>query len=294
MLNKFKYTLAGIFTVAGCTTASIVGHSNRPVTLPTTGTDFAKVAVMITNPEHNSGGTGVVLDSRPGLTRILTNLHICRLIQRGGRVITDTNEEYLVEQFQTYTRHDLCVIGITADLGVRIKVAPQAPANYDGSYVVGHPRLLPTVITPGHFSKRQTIDLMVGLTPCDGKESEDEAIACALLGGKPMTRVYTGQLTSSLIMPGSSGSGVFNSKGELGGVIFAGLEGLGYGYLVPWEYVHDFLTNINQYKVRVVDPTKPPENFFAIYAKLEKECLRKNDKLVNMCHNIANLGLWNE
>ena len=261
MLSKLRFLSLGFLALAGCALIG-VGHSQRPALTPKNESEFAKAAVMITSNNMRSGGTGVILDSRPGYTRILTNKHVCQLIQVGGKVITDDNKVYPVQNFRVYKKHDLCLISVMKDLGVKIKVAPQAPEIYESNVVVGHPALLPTIVTRGHFSQIREIQLMVGVTPCDGSEVGDDALSCVFNGGKPLIVELEAQVTSSTIMPGSSGSAVFNSKGELAGLIFAGRSEFGYGMLVPWEYINDFLTHLKSYPLQTPDAAKKPENFF--------------------------------
>lgn len=273
MRNKLKYLLFGCLLIAGCAIVG-VGHKSRPVTVPQNQSEYAKVAVMITNDAMNSGGTGVILDSRPGYSRILTNKHICELVQVGGKVTTDSGQSYPVNGFQVYKKHDLCLISVLKDLGIRIKVAKEAPSIYSTSIVVGHPALLPTIITTGHFSQIRGVQVNFGFIPCDGTETGDEAMSCVFNGGKPMVVELPAQVTSSTIMPGSSGSAVFNEKGELAGLIFAVSQGIGYGWLVPWEYVHDFLTHLKNYKIQAPDPNKTPINFFVSNGAVIKQIFK--------------------
>jgi S1-C subfamily serine protease len=65
---------------------------------------------------------------------------------------------------------------------------------------------------------------------------------CALFGVMPIIVTYNSTLVTGLIMPGSSGSAVFNKDGEISALIFAGAQGLSYGFVVPYEYVRDFVT----------------------------------------------------
>lgn len=265
MTSKIKYGIAAFLMLAGCAIVG-AGHTTRKPLVPEVQSDYAKVAVMITGDTMRSGGTGVILDSRPGYSRILTNKHVCELIQVGGKVTTDEGKSYPINGFQVYKKHDLCIVSIFKDLGINIKVAKEAPAPYSASVVVGHPALLPTIITSGHFSQIRAIRLVVGMAPCDGSEQGDEAMSCIFNGGKPVVVEYQAQVTSSTIMPGSSGSAVFNAQGELAGLIFAGMSGLSYGMLVPWEYLNDFLKNQKRYPIQTPDPNKQPENFFTSQA----------------------------
>jgi S1-C subfamily serine protease len=292
----FKYLLSSVLILTGCAIIT-VGHSNKPLLAPKNEREYAKTAVMVTSKNKRAGGTGVILESRPGMSVILTNKHVCQLIQVGGLVITDNGNEYPVESFRVYRKHDLCLVSVFKNLNVNIKVAKKAPSIYSTDTVVGHPALLPTIITRGHFSKIQTIQLIVDMKPCDGSETDDEAIMCIFTGGKPVIKEYQGQITSSLIMPGSSGSAVYNEVGELSGLIFAGSGELSYGILVPWEYVTDFLTNRERYKLQVPNPLKKPENFFTSYFKFQRICRDKTSyvmKISDLCRAYPNLGLWYE
>lgn len=294
MTNKIKYIIVGLLVLTGCTMISIAGRDRSPH-IPKTNPEYAKATVMVVNEKMNSGGTGVILDSHPGASHILTNKHICQLIQTGGRIITDDGSSHSIDSFRVYKKHDLCLLETLNDLNVNIKVAQEAPEVYESSMVVGHPALLPTIFTMGHFAQRKVIDVMVDIQPCNGKEEGDDALACIFMGGKPITKRFQSQVTSSLIMPGSSGSPVYNSKGELAALVFAGSQGLSYGFLVPWEYIHDFLNHKNRYQSYIPDSTKPPKNFWAAYFEFERLCSEQTiDLMDGMCKRIAKLGIWHQ
>lgn len=294
MTNKIKYIVGLVFLVAGCTLVGIGGHGRSPH-LPTNNAEYAKTAVMITSQNELSGGTGVILDSNPSISHILTNKHVCQLVQVGGLVITDDGKKYPVDSYRVYRKHDLCLVEVHADLGINIKVADHAPKVYETSIVVGHPALLPTMVTTGHFSQLKIISLVVGFIKCDGSETSDEdRLNCFFMGGKPIVKTFQSQVTSSLIMAGSSGSAVYNSKGELSGLIFAGAHDLSYGFLVPWAYVNDFLKHKSRYKLETPDPKREKRNFFTAYFKLENICGSNTEALSNLCRSTQSLGIWHK
>jgi hypothetical protein len=100
------------------------------------------------------------------------------------------------------------------------------------------------VITNGHFSHYVTIPIVTSVRPCTTEEQEsDLAVVCMFLGGIPVIKLYESQLITSTIMAGSSGSPVFNANGEIGGLVFAGAGDLSYGFIVPQEYVKNFVEN---------------------------------------------------
>lgn len=292
MLNNKIVTIGTIITLMiGC---AIAGRSSRPVTVPKNTPEFAKVAVMITDRGHRNGGTGSILDSRAGETRILTNKHICNLIQTGGIVTTDTGEEYPIHSFVPYPRHDLCMVTVLKNLGINLKVASAAPVMYSSSTVVGHPALLPTVITNGHFSQHRVISMVVGGQPCTGKEDDEDTLMCIFSGQKPVIQDFYAQLTTSLIMPGSSGSAIFNDQGELSGVVFAGSEALSYGFIVPLEYVQDFIRTYSKYKKLTPNPLKEPDNYFLKYFQLEAACKAGRQEFTEFCSKITFWGIYHE
>lgn len=289
MLNKSKLIVAVV--IASALGLVGLGSYQRHINLPETVADYAAKSVKITLDNQRSGGTGVILKSSPGGTEILTNKHVCDLIQLGGIVIDDKNKTYPISSFQPYTPHDLCLVHISADLGVQTVVAKREPKLYSQDTVTGHPALLPSVITRGHFSHVETIQLMIGTKPCDGSEQDDEAIMCVFMGVKPLIKDFSAQATSALIMPGSSGSGVFNDQGELSGLVFAGSQGLSYSFIVPWTFINDFLTNRANYKVQVPDPNKKRESLFSTYFKMQEFC---SEHIYNKtCKSFINFELYN-
>ena len=69
----------------------------------------------------------------------------------------------------------------------------------------------------------------------------DLQFICVMLGGLPVIKNYEAQPISATIQPGSSGSAVFDSNGHIAGLVFAGSGDIGYGFVVPQEYVKYFV-----------------------------------------------------
>lgn len=187
---------------------------------PKTNQELFKVSVMITNMSEDSGGSGVILHSEKDHSLILTNKHVCEGMGPEGLVHDSEHKKHLVNAILLDSRHDLCLLRVSGDLGVDLLLASKDPQPPDDLVIVGHPRLLPTIITKGHFS--------------------DATIIPVLDGDKVVLREAV--VASALISPGSSGSPVFNAKGELAGMVFAGFGGLSYGFLVPLEYIRSFVS----------------------------------------------------
>ena len=202
-------------------------------------------SVTITNYNRTSGGSGVVYRSYPSESHVLTNKHVCNLVEKGGLVSTAQGTYRATGVFKD-TEHDLCLIKVNGDLGVNTKIgdAPDSQKYTTQATIVGHPHLFPTIQTSGHVSGTILVQIMTGMRECTAKDQEnpDSSFFCALLGKMPVIKLYEATLVSATIMPGSSGSGVFDSANNLIGVVFAGSGELGYALTVPYAYIVQFLS----------------------------------------------------
>lgn len=211
-------------------------HHNRTsnVTSPT---------VMITNLKGNSGGSGVVISTSEAESIVLTNYHVCKVVENGGMVVTTYGESHVVKAYNPDTLHDLCLVSVAAKLKSSATIAPKKPALYETATISGHPALLPNVVTTGHFSNNKVIQVFYGLDKCTDKDMEDstKSLFCMFFGGIPIIKTYEATVVTALIMAGSSGSAVYNDRQELSGLAFAGAGQLSYAFTVPYEYMRTFL-----------------------------------------------------
>ena len=274
-MNKLT-TLLSIFAIITAIGFAITSGSPSH---PTSDRDIAKTAAMITNMKGNSGGTGVVLHSSFFSSQILTNRHVCQVVKFGGLVTTDGHKA-TVSSFVTSETHDLCLITVNEDLGVNTEVAKESPELYSPSIVSGHPALLPTLITHGIFSHKEIIEIMTEVRKCTEDEFKGQyGLVCLLLGGMPVIKTYVAQVSSSLIMPGSSGSAVWNSSGRIAALVFAGAGNLGYSHLVPVEFINNFLQN----------EVPKLETKFPLDDSLSKLQTEPEQKLRNACKDTNNV-----
>lgn len=205
---------------------------------------LTKATVAITNLTKSSGGSGVILLSKPTASYVLTNKHVCALLEKGeGLVTNSTNESYKIVKYKASMEHDICIVNISADLEVNMRLAKVNIEPTNNIYISGHPQLLPTVVSMGLSSSQLQISVIEGFDPCTEKQEEDPML-CIFMGGTPRIVVREALLTTALISPGSSGSGVFNSKGEIVGLAFAGSGDLSYSFVVPVSYIHNFIKQI--------------------------------------------------
>jgi len=186
---------------------------------PKTNQELFSVSVMIMSPDESGGGSGVILESKPSGSEILTNRHVCEGVSPLGVVVDSAHMKYPITGMILDDAHDLCLIKVSHNFNLSIELSPSTPAPADELIIVGHPRLLPTIITRGHFS--------------------DTIVVPIQDGGRVVMREAT--VASALISPGSSGSPVFNDKGQLAGLVFAGSQGLSYGLLVPLHAIKTFV-----------------------------------------------------
>lgn len=260
--------------------------------------DASANTVMITNPEGNSGGTGIVLKSTDHGSLVLTNAHVCGVVVDGG-MVKSKNARLVVNAYKKSSEYDLCLIKVQGNLGGGVKIANRPPTPYyEDATVSGHPALYPNVKTYGHFSGREVISILVGFKQCTKEDAEDpnKAFLCIFIGGLPIIKRYESVLVTATIMPGSSGSAVYNEDMELSGVVFAGSGQLGYAWTVPYEFMKDFLAN----EIKNISYTKP-SNVVDIFnestknersfQRLQAVCASENkNKVKNLCE-LANSDL---
>jgi len=249
MKHYFSAILYGITSF--CLTFSLLSlgysiykvYGNRTIK-PTTASEYSATSVMITKFDGRSGGTGVILSSSKNNTKILTNAHVCELVSNGG-IIRSERTKGIVKAYQVSEMHDLCLITTNTNFKVNTVLAEDQPDVYEDATISGHPHLLPNIVTYGHFSQKELVNIMAKLRKCTEVEalSPDTGMYCQVFGGVPVIRRYEAQIVSATIMPGSSGSAVFNSKGQISGLVFAGSGNFGYAMIVPHEYILNFIEN---------------------------------------------------
>ena len=208
---------------------------------PTKNSQYASTSVMITRYDGRSGGTGVIISSKRNESQILTNAHVCSILTSGG-IIRSDRVKGIVKSYQVSQIHDLCLISTNTNFFVNTVLSNQQPEPYDDAIVSGHPHLLPNIVTRGHFSQKEVVKVLVGFRPCKIEDitSGGNAEYCQFLGVIPIIKSFEAQIVSATIMPGSSGSAVFNEDGEIAGLVFAGSGEFGYGMIVPQEYIIGF------------------------------------------------------
>lgn len=294
-IQNYSSKLIGLLMFGTVVSLGMHFFSSDSKDRPTQTRDFAKTSVMIVDAEMRSGGTGVVLRSTDTYSEILTNKHVCRLVEAGGLVIQNGNR-YLVDSIKKYSKHDLCLVKIYQSLGINTEVSKTPPRDFEDAFISGHPALLPHVLTKGNFSGRQIIQLLVGIKKCTVQEENGPyGMYCTLMGGIPIVQSFASQLVTGTILPGSSGSGVFNSKGEISGLVFAGRgDGLGYAFIVPHEFVVDFIQNEANTEYKPVNQNQYDSLIRRIFEKQKSCALGSSEQKVlkNYCQTVQNYLIW--
>lgn len=275
------FAVLGPFLAAAAAVVLIYWITDKTVK-PTTARDAAKATVEIANRDLSSGGTGVVIKSSDSGSTILTNGHVCAVVQNGGVVVDDSGHQYMVTAYKKSKLHDLCLVTVAANLDVDTKLASSAPDNYDYAMVSGHPSLLPTVVTYGHFSSHMIVQVLTEITPCKEEDVKNEPLMCLFFGGIPKITTYEAQLVTATIQPGSSGSAVYNSSGELSALVFAGSGQLGYAMVVPYEFVAEFLV-YEQYTLNY----SRPETTLSLGSKKEPNKANKPKSISEIANDCA-------
>ena len=292
-IDKYRAKILGLVAL-GVVVSLGMSFSPAPYNKPELTKEFAETSVMILDKDNRSGGSGVILRSNIAYSTILTNKHVCRLTKGGGYVVKD-GRKHLVHSIKRYASHDLCLVKVFHNFGVNTKIADSNPLDFNDAFISGHPGLLPHVLTKGNFSGHEIIKMVVGIKSCDNLSEEElmkYVMYCIFFGGVPVVQDFEAQLVTGTILPGSSGSGVFNTEGEIGGLVFAGRgEGLGYAFIVPHQYLVDFIQNENLYKWQEVN-TLNYDNMIRSIFTLQNYCNGLNPKLKTFCDYRKDYLIW--
>lgn len=211
---------------------------------PKTVKELKQVTAQISNQGMNSGGSGSVIQVGINGSVILTNGHVCDAAEPGW-IVTVDGVHSKINKIKYFDKHDLCLIHVPKNFGKSVNLSKRIPNATEKSVVSGHPMMMPQIVTEGHFSDELEIEVMIDIRECTKEEEAQYGFECAF--GMPVTKVYKSQVTSNLIQPGNSGSAVFNEKGEVAGVVFAGAGELGFAFIVPALYVSYFVQNNEAY-----------------------------------------------
>lgn len=244
-------------------------------------TSHKDATVMITNVMGNSGGSGTVIQNSSTGSDVLTNRHVCGVIAHGGHISSEQFSFFAVS-YKVSKKHDLCIIHVNGDFGASSSISRVIPQTEDKAIIYGHPQLLPIIITEGYFSSKMVIPVGGNTRECtdEDKQNPQKALFCLLFGRLPIVELYETQVVSALIQPGSSGSGVYDAGGKIAGVVFAGAGNLGFGFIVPLEYVDNFV-NVESLTAETQYPQTSLDDFLGSMESVTETPVIK--KMVEFC-----------
>lgn len=171
---------------------------------------------------ERGGGTGVVVKYKQNRF-VLTNAHVCQLGHSTYLRIGSTNRNAVdITEVYESKRSDLCYISLFKQQLISMKgitVAKKFGNYLEKAYVIGHPLLIPIVVSEGKYQKEWQV-----------KDKFNNNISV--------------QIITNFVYPGNSGSPVVNENYELTNLIFAGFGYMGsLGIAVTYSDIKNFLDN---------------------------------------------------
>jgi hypothetical protein len=227
-----RFTVYGLIVVALLLMGSAYNVNKYFNALPEVRESVMKQSHAATNVfriyADGSGGTGYLIqDWRFGIV-VMTNRHICDIGPEAGIFVLDQDGiQYLSKVRRIAKLTDLCLLEPPQELLAKyggLSLAPDAyrPESYETLFVYGHPGLRKLTSSSGPFVNESWIPRI----------GQDHIDAETMKVGRADIVIY----------PGSSGSPVLNSKGEVVGTVFA-YEGRNHIALyVPLREMIEFLS----------------------------------------------------
>lgn len=194
--------------------------------------------VRIYSMEKTGAGTGFHVKLKSGEIAILTNKHVCDMGNPKNKmvIIEKDGEEIPRRILERYPHHDLCLVeAITGHTGF-IDIANSESEGED-LVIIGHPGARDLTLSHGENIGKKVIHLA---TQVEREEDCKGQIEFSFFGPVCM-EAFKSTSISAIAYGGNSGSPVINKYGNVIGVLFAGSQQPTDSYMVPLQYVKDFL-----------------------------------------------------
>lgn len=226
----------------------------------------------IRDSAKSGGGTGSAVVAPSGETYILTNDHVCEVSKDKQTVlVTDSEGNSLRRRIIAHDENsDLCLVeGMPGVEGLTI--ASDTPTQGDIIGVIGHPHLLPLLLSRGEMMGSQDVMILMGpIAQQNPATGEWEQFPTKFGGVTPeqcqMNKhrqietsynmifftvkvklcaiyIHDAYITNVVILPGNSGSPVINFWGQVQGVAFASDSEANWGRMISLNDVKAFLKN---------------------------------------------------
>jgi len=188
-----------------------------------------KTTVLVTNETKTRGGSGAHVIAPSGKVYIITNAHVCNLSKDANIFITDNFGRTIprrILEISNFT--DLCLVESLPNYQGALKLGSDVRSGQIIA-AVGHPILMPTTMSRGEIIGVKEVDVFDHIMDVFDKNDKcdlpkNRIIQIDTFFG-PITACFVhvkANLTTSVVLPGSSGSPMVDFYGNLVGVIFAG------------------------------------------------------------------------
>lgn len=187
------------------------------------GQAVAKITVTEEKGAVISQGTGFVVETVPGVQRMITNAHVVAEAEHSETVsITaeflypgKSQEEYSLTIDRIDRAQDLCLLILSSDAPAVLKISDnKAPALMEEILIVGYPLGRSFKTTPGYIQAFQDVEGM----------------------GRMLD-------LSALVAPGNSGGPVIDGSSEVIGIITAVIPGYNFNLAIPAENLLSVILN---------------------------------------------------